>query len=613
MPYTIETEDGITIEDIPDNIQPDDQRLKDRVAEERAKLASSAEATPQLTPSTDEALATEVAAGRAELPEGADLIEFHDPMAPDGKGYRIERERGVGDVVGGVAETALALGTGATGGIVGHIGGVLKGLVESIQSGQYGTQEGARLVEKTAQDLAQSLTYEPRTAAGQEYVQEVAETLAPLEALTPMAAEIGAVARASKPAIKSIVSKIVKPIKKEIGFMKGAIPESQKAKHLRNVIKENPTSKEIAPYKLKGNKVVSDIEATEAIKQGFEDRVISTIKSGTDLDRKNMTKMINIHKLGKKSADFAAKNRPADVVGKSIEDRVSFLARQKKLAGKDIERAADLLKGKKVNYEQPINNFLTELDDIGVKISTENGKMKISLLGSDIEGDIASKNLLNSIVNRLVETDVPDGYGVHRAKRFIDTQVSYGKTKANPLSKTTERIVKGLRRNLNESLGEYSNKYKLANTKFSDIINSLDDIQRAVGTSVDMDSPNAAKSFGLSSRKLLSNYGSRVQMIDALDNIETVAKKYGMKPSDNIVKQVIFVNEIDRMFGAAAPTSFKGQIDQAINKGVDVARRGGLGDAALDIAKKSINKARGINEENAIRAMEQLLKRKKGQ
>lgn len=37
MPYTIETQDGITINDIPDDIKPDDQRLKDRVAQIRAE------------------------------------------------------------------------------------------------------------------------------------------------------------------------------------------------------------------------------------------------------------------------------------------------------------------------------------------------------------------------------------------------------------------------------------------------------------------------------------------------------------------------------------------------------------------------------------------------
>jgi len=39
MPYSIETRDGIIIDNIPDDIAPDSQVLKDRVAQERAKLS----------------------------------------------------------------------------------------------------------------------------------------------------------------------------------------------------------------------------------------------------------------------------------------------------------------------------------------------------------------------------------------------------------------------------------------------------------------------------------------------------------------------------------------------------------------------------------------------
>ena len=38
MPYSITTKDGITINNIPDDIAPDAQVLRDRVAQERARL-----------------------------------------------------------------------------------------------------------------------------------------------------------------------------------------------------------------------------------------------------------------------------------------------------------------------------------------------------------------------------------------------------------------------------------------------------------------------------------------------------------------------------------------------------------------------------------------------
>lgn len=595
MPYSIETKDGITIQNIPDDIPRDSQILKDRVLKERTnRTVSLGETVPE----------------EYIPPEGFETFVDIDAQGIPTKKLRLIAQAPTAQerVIGG-AETALALGTGATGGLAGQIGGTLKGLAEQILSGEFGTPQAAQAVKKAAEGGAQALTYAPRTEVGQEYTQNVAEALSPLEALVPLGARLGQAANVARPAILKASTRIATPIKEEVSLIKSAIPESRKVKQIKTTMRDNPTSKDVAKVRVKGNKVIPDSEATDAIKQGFEDRVISTVKSGSDKDRKSMLRMINIHKLGKKSADFAAKNRPADVVGKSIEERISFLSKEKKQAGKKIETSSKELKGKKVNYKPAVNTLVKDLEEIGVKISTdEKGKIKIALKGSDIEGDTASKKLLNTTFNRLVDTDINDGYSMHRAKRFIDTQVSYSKSKANPLSKVTERIVKNLRRNLNDTLGEYSPNYKSANAKFSDIINSLDEIQKAVGSNVDFDSPNAAKSFGLSSRKLLSNYGSRVQMIDALDNIETIAKKYGMKTDSDIIKQVIFVNEIDRMFGSASPTSFKGQIDQAINKGVDVARRGVV-DAALDIAKSGIEKARGINEDNAIKSIEKVLKR----
>lgn len=47
MPYTIETKDGITINNIPDDVEPDSQILKDRVAKIRAEKAASGPITGQ--------------------------------------------------------------------------------------------------------------------------------------------------------------------------------------------------------------------------------------------------------------------------------------------------------------------------------------------------------------------------------------------------------------------------------------------------------------------------------------------------------------------------------------------------------------------------------------
>jgi hypothetical protein len=114
-------------------------------------------------------------------------------------------------------------------------------------------------------------------------------------------------------------------------------------------------------------------------------------------------------------------------------------------------------------------------------------------------------------------------------------------------------------------------------------------------------------------RKLTSNYGTRANLIDALDQANQTSQKYGLSLNDDIVNQLIFVNELDRMFGAAAQTSLKGQVaEAAMGTGTDIARGNfsGLAQRAFDLMAEKAENLKGINKENAIKAMEEILKRK---
>jgi undecaprenyl pyrophosphate synthase len=136
------------------------------------------------------------------------------------------------------------------------------------------------------------------------------------------------------------------------------------------------------------------------------------------------------------------------------------------------------------------------------------------------------------------------------------------------LTKQAERVVKKLRRNLNTALGDEFPQYREANTKFSESLQALDDIQEAVGKKVNFDSDRAGEAFGTALRKVLSNYGSRNTIIDAIDRVETTSKKYGLQIKDDLMNQIIFVNEIDRMFGAVAKGSMKGIFEQSFKRGL---------------------------------------------
>jgi hypothetical protein len=424
-----------------------------------------------------------------------------------------------------------------------------------------------------------------------------------------------ATARAVAPSGAGIREQIEPTFRESVQSIKATVgekiaPENQRI--IKSQLAQTPDSIDLVNVRLSGSQVVPDNEAASAIKQGWKDGAVASIKAANDKDRNAMTKMLNIFKMGEKRESFRAMNRPADILGDTVQSRVDFLANANQQAGKAIDRIANTrLRGQAVNYDPAINSFLDELGALGVKVELDqNGVAKAILQGSDIQGDKAAQRILNTVLERLSTAKAPDAYGVHTAKRFIDTQVNYGKKNlANPLTSQAERALKNLRRNLNQSLGDSFPEYKAANEKYADTITALDDLQRAAGTQIDFDSPNANKALGTAMRKLTSNYGTRANLIDSLDQANQVASKYGMKLDDDIVNQLIFVNELDRMFGAAADTSLKGQMSQALETGVEIAR-GNAAQRAMELVAEKAQNLRGVNKENAIKAMEEILKRK---
>lgn len=74
------------------------------------------------------------------------------------------------DKILGAAEVPLTLGSGLIAGMVSPLAGVYG----TLTSGKYGTQEGIKAGEKTASNLAQALTYQPRTETAQNTLQSLA-------------------------------------------------------------------------------------------------------------------------------------------------------------------------------------------------------------------------------------------------------------------------------------------------------------------------------------------------------------------------------------------------------------------------------------------------------
>ena len=107
-----------------------------------------------------------------------------------------QEESSIGDYAAGLGETALTLGTGATTGTVGFIGGFLEGVYD--QAFGDGTHEDTL---KKASEGAARYTYTPKTKEGQDLAKglaDVAGALPPVLGVAPLSSMRASASNAAK-------------------------------------------------------------------------------------------------------------------------------------------------------------------------------------------------------------------------------------------------------------------------------------------------------------------------------------------------------------------------------------------------------------------------------
>ena len=569
-----------------------------------------------------------------------------------------EVERGLGESLVGAGEAALTVGTGITGGTLGAIGGTLQGVISELRSGEFGTNEAANRIADRAEAAMTSLTFAPRTEAGQEIVQtigEAGEALAPLTGLGGQAAQLGQATKAAIPGVKAqatLAGRAAAPAVeagKEVAVaaFKRQSPVKQR---IARLIEEGATDVETAKFELKepsvtirpsetpslgapsdpfsklksildteGPKIQKDSAAVETIKQGFDEGVIAFVKGSSDTDKSKMLKMVNIMESGKKNRRFAAENRPSDVVGDSLMERFRVIRSANKAAGQKIGRAAKDLEGQPIDLSEATSGFAQSLDDLGVRLVRDSkGNLKPDFELSQLSpGDRGPLKEVIRQMNIRGKTGDIDGLTAHKMKKIIDNNVTFGKVKTG-ISNDAEQALKGFRTGINKSLGDTFPEYGKQNKIYSETIGVLDTFQDVAGRKLNLLGDNVDKSVGTLLRGLLSNNKGRVLLLDSVSEIEAAAVKHGAGDklllkgkslgSDDLLNQILFVDELDARFGPVARTSLAGEVGKEIKRGADVVR-GGIFDAAVEIGAKGVEKARGINEQAAFKSIKELLKK----
>lgn len=381
------------------------------------------------------------------------------------------------------------------------------------------------------------------------------------------------------------------------------------------VQKLSPTKREIAEAieSGSGDKIGAGFDVTPygvvrenpaeraAMDQGWDDELIGAMKNATPSDRAAMREMTDIRRRGSQNLLEKMENRPAKIAGESLMKRFKVVKAANRKAGQAVDRESRKLGGLEVDTFDLTNDFATALQDrLKVTLTPEG---KIDFRDSAIEKQAGARKALEDLVEIMGRGGKPDAERLHFMKKYIDEQVTFGKSQEG-LAGETERIMKTMRKDINDAIREVSPDYAAANDAYSETIGALDNFQDVMGTKVDLTGPRADEAVGRNLRKLMSNYGVRENLFDSISEIESIAKKHGGEFDDNILLQAGYAQKLDDMFGAVADTSIRGAAGGAIK---DAARGDTLG-ALGSLAGGAYKKLKGQTDKKAYESIMELLK-----
>lgn len=437
------------------------------------------------------------------------------------------------------------------------------------------------------------------------------------------------------PRVSSAVNSAVDAGLDILGFGTKAAPVGPTNKNVQDYlsIARGETNNDLAPYKINAEevlktgaspRVIKDPKYSEANKQGLHDGLVQFVKQADPRTRSLFEEMINITQVGRK--DWANNTRHLDVPGREVGNRLKVVQQANRLAGEALDGVANSLKGQRVDFQAPVSEFLGGLKNMGILFDPNT--RQVSFSGSDIEGLPGPENLFRRVLDRFSRGGDIDAHDLHRIKTYIDANLSYGKS-LEGLDAKSERLLGQLRKGIDGVLDANFPEYDQVNTAYSDTIKALGAFRDAGGKRIDLSSDNLDSALGVLSRRLESNAASRHWIDNAFDLLDETARKYqapgripqGQGPlritnadmtpyefNGNVNQMVRLASELDGMFPSPAGYSHHGEIEKAMNKGIDHAANPSFWGPMVDGAKWAGKKARGINEDNLMQALMELVK-----
>lgn len=360
--------------------------------------------------------------------------------------------------------------------------------------------------------------------------------------------------------------------------------------------------------------ITKDPLASEALRQGFKPNFVQSVRQTTPTTKKLMEDMLQIRRKISDNQSYAQVSRPIDVVGGPLQKRLEILEDVRKTEGKKLgEIVKTKLKGLPVDTTRP-QNFLKNIqDEYNFSVTFGEKGPEFDFSKSRFMANPAAMNSIRKMYNIYYQDLKKDAARLHEMKNQVDEHINFASKKSptGKMDETAENLLKQFRSEVNNAVREVSPEYAQVNQSLQSAIGPLNTFYDAFGNKLRLlKGEDLKKAIAQESRKLQTNYNSRLFIEDATKAVDDAVSGFGYKFDENAYDLVNFANTLDDMFGAAAPGSMKG-ISQT---SIEPLMRGDLKGAAMEriagTAAEKIQNLRGINESGAFNALDALLKRK---
>jgi len=480
----------------------------------------------------------------------------------------------------GAGEAALSVLSGA---VAEPISG-LSGIASSLLSGR-GTEGGARAVEGTQE----ALTYQPRSAEGQQYLQSIGETLAPIgNFFEKFNSTLGDFAydTTGSPAAAAAAYSLPTLAASVLGFKGGQTlatltPEQAKLRASQKTLLQDDVFKysgDVADVKL-NNKgvVVPDPQGEKLLDLGFTRNSTAVVTNSNPATKAKMAKMLDVFDSTSTNDVLKLSEKMSTVVGDSVRVRLGALNNRRKNLGKRLDSYVDTMDAP-IQLDEPLYSFFSDLQkDFGItpKIKADGTLAITGMKKSPLQTSSLSsvKTLINDtvkLINQKSKNGVIQGKDAHKLKKLLDEMADAQKASKAGISNRTHGRLLALRQGINDSLGEAFPSYSKINGELAETITSMEPFKAFVKGNKSWDDANISEVIGAATKNMGGDTASAANLRQSIAKLEANMKKMGYNFQDDPRALLAFKQTVDDYFKMDAEALAKqaGKYDDAISSGL---------------------------------------------